>query len=114
MKVRIPNQNSQAEMMKRLQEFQENSAKMEEELNAREYEVASGGGAVQVKIRGSKELTAIKIDPAVLEDAKEEPEMLEDLILAAVNEAITTVEKTNADEMGKLTAGLNLPNMLGF
>jgi DNA-binding protein YbaB len=56
----------------------------------------------------------IKIDPSVLEDAKEEPEMLEDLLVAAVNQAIETVEKTNADEMGKLTAGLNLPNIPGF
>lgn len=114
MKVRIPQQNSQAEMMKRLQEFQANSAKMEEDLNAREYDITSGGGAVTVKILGTKEITALHIDPAVLEDAKDEPEMLEDLIIAAVNEAITQVEKTNADEMGKLTAGLNLPNIPGF
>lgn len=114
MKVRIPQQNSQAEMMRKLQEFQANSAKMEEELNAREYDVTSGGGMVKVKIKGTKEVLEIKIDPAVLEDAKEEPEMLEDLLVAAVNQAIETVEKTNADEMGKLTAGLNLPNIPGF
>jgi DNA-binding protein YbaB len=55
MKVRIPKQNSQAEMMKQLQEFQANSARMEEELNEREYDVAAGGGAVNVKIKGTKE-----------------------------------------------------------
>ena len=114
MKVRIPQQNPQAEMMKRLQEFQENSAKMEEELNAKEYEVTSGGGMVTVKIKGTKELLSVKIAPTVIEDAKEEPEMLEDLLIAAVNEAIQTVEKANADEMGKLTAGLNLPNIPGM
>ncbi len=114
MKVRIPKQNSQADMMRQLQEFQANSAKMEEELNAREYDVSAGGGAVQVKIKGTKELLEVKIDPSLIEDAKDEPEMLEDLIITAVNQAIETVEKTNADEMGKLTAGLNLPNIPGF
>ena len=114
MKVRIPQQNSQAQMMKKLQEFQENSAKMEEELNRREYDISAGGGMINLKIKGTKEVLEIKIDPSVLEDAKEEPEMLEDLLVAAVNQAIETVEKTNADEMGKLTAGLNLPNIPGF
>ena len=114
MKVRIPKQNTQADMMRQLQEFQANSAKMEEELNAREYDVSAGGGAVQVKIKGTKELLEVKIDPSLIEDAKDEPEMLEDLIITAVNQAIETVEKTNADEMGKLTAGLNLPNIPGF
>lgn len=114
MKVRIPQQNSQSEMMRKLQEFQANSAKMEEDLNEREYEVTSGGGMVKLKIKGTKEVLEIKIDPAVLDDAKEDPEMLEDLLVAAVNQGIETVEKTNAEEMGKLTAGLNLPNIPGF
>jgi len=114
MKVRIPKQNTQADMMRQLQEFQANSAKMEEELNAREYDVSAGGGAVSVKIKGTKEVLEIKIDPEILEDAKEDPEMLEDLLITAVNQAIETVEKTNAEEMGKLTAGLNLPNIPGF
>ena len=114
MKVRIPQQNSQAQMMKKLQEFQENSAKMEEELNERTYDISSGGGVVNVKIKGTKEVLEIKIDPDLLEDAKGEPEMLEELLVAAVNQAIETVEKTNADEMGKLTEGLNLPNIPGF
>lgn len=114
MKVRIPKQNSQAEMMKQLQEFQANSARMEEELNAREYDVAAGGGSVTVKIRGTKEILEIKIDPTLIEDAQSEPEMLEDLLITAVNQAIETVEKTNADEMGKLTSGLNLPNIPGL
>ena len=114
MKVRIPKQPSQADMMRQLQEFQANSAKMEEELNAREYDVAAGGGAVKVRIKGTKEILEIKIDPDLLADAQAEPEMLEDLLITAVNQAIETVEKTNADEMGKLTSGLNLPNIPGF
>ena len=54
MKVRIPQQNSQADMMRKLQQFQENSAKLEEELSEKEYDVTSGGGAVSVKIKGTK------------------------------------------------------------
>ena len=79
MKVRIPQQNSQADMMRKLQQFQENSAKLEEELSEKEYDVTSGGGAVSVKIKGTKEVLEIKIDPDLLADAKDEPEMLEDL-----------------------------------
>lgn len=114
MKVRIPKQNSQADMLKKLQEFQENSAKKEEELHAREYDVSAGGGMVSIKIRGTKELVGIHVDPSVLEDAKDEPEMLEDLLVAAVNQAIETVESANASEMDALTSGLNLPNIPGL
>ncbi|MBQ1217161.1 MAG: YbaB/EbfC family nucleoid-associated protein [Clostridia bacterium] len=114
MKVRIPQQNSQADMMRKLQQFQENSAKLEEELSEKEYDVTSGGGAVSVKIKGTKEVLEIKIDPDLLADAKDEPEMLEDLLVVAVNQAIELVESTHEEEMGKLTAGLNLPNIPGF
>ncbi len=114
MKVRIPQQNTQQELMKKVQQFQQDSAAKEEELNSREYNIAAGGGAVTVKIMGTKEIKAIHIDPEVLADAKDEPEMLEDLLIAAFNQAVETVEKTNAEEMGKLTAGLNLPNIPGF
>ena len=114
MKVRIPQQNSQADMMRKLQQFQENSAKLEEELSEKEYDVTSGGGAVSVKIKGTKEVLEIKIDPDLLADAKDEPEMLEDLLVIAVTQAIELVESTHEEEMGKLTAGLNLPNVPGF
>lgn len=114
MKVRIPQQNTQQELMKKVQQFQQESAAKEEELNNREYEATAGGGAVSVKVMGTRQVKSIHIAPEVLEDAKDDPEMLEDLLIAALNEAIQTAEKTGAEEMAKLTAGLNLPNIPGF
>ncbi|MBQ6809197.1 MAG: YbaB/EbfC family nucleoid-associated protein [Clostridia bacterium] len=113
MKVRIPQGPSQQEMLRKVQQAQENMEKKQEELNNREFEVTSGGGMVKVTIMGTKEVKAIKIDPSVISNSEEDMEMLEELLIAAVNEAITTVEKTTSDEMGKITGGLNLPG-LGF
>jgi DNA-binding YbaB/EbfC family protein len=67
---------------------------------------------VTVKIKGTKEITGIKIDPSVV--SADDIEMLEDMLTAAVNEAVKKVESTNESEMQKLTGGLNLPNIPGF
>ena len=83
----------------------------QEELDSKEYEVSSGGGMVKVTISGTREIKSVKIDPSVVDP--EDVEMLEDMISAAVNEAIKIVDKTNEEEMGALTGGLNLPG-LGF
>ena len=105
MKVRIPNQGGgQAAMMKKVQQKQA-------ELEAAEYDVTSGGGMVKITISGAKEIKALKIDPSVVDP--EDVEMLEDLIVAAVNEAINKVEQTAEEEMSKITSGLNIPG-LGF
>ena len=105
MKVRIPNQGGgQAAMMKKVQQ-------MQAELEAAEYDVTSGGGMVKITISGAKEIKALKIDPSVVDP--EDVEMLEDLIVAAVNEAINKVEQTAEEEMSKITSGLNIPG-LGF
>lgn len=116
MKVRIPNQgggNPQA-MMRQITKLQDDMKAKQDELDAREYEVASGGGMVKVKILGTKQVTAIKIDPSVVSGEAEDVEMLEDMLVAAVNEAIKTVEKTNDEEMQKLTAAAKLPNIPGL
>ena len=81
------------------------------ELEAAEYDVTSGGGMVKITISGAKEIKALKIDPSVVDP--EDVEMLEDLIVAAVNEAINKVEQTAEEEMSKITSGLNIPG-LGF
>ena len=111
MKVRIPQQPSQKEMMEKLQKLQSDMQSKQEELDSKEYEVSSGGGLVQVTISGTREIKSVKIDPSVVDP--EDVEMLEDMISAAVNEAIKIVDKTNEEEMGALTGGLNLPG-LGF
>ena len=113
MKVRIPQQGgSQKDMMKQIQSLQEDMQKKQEELDAREYEISSGGGMVKVKITGTKEITAIKLDPSIVDPA--EVEMLEDMVTAAVNEAVRKVESTNELELGSLTQGMNLPNIPGL
>jgi nucleoid-associated protein EbfC len=94
-------------MMKQLQKVQEQMAKMQEELAQRTVQSASGGGAVRVEANGQKELVSIRIDPEVLNE--ENREMLEDLVLAAVNEAFKKVDEMIAAEMQKLTGGLSLP-----
>ena len=107
MKVRIPQQPSRQEMMEKLQKLQNDMQEKQAELDAREYEVTSGGGAVKVTITGTREIKSVKIDPAAVDP--EDLEMLEDMIAAAVNEADTTVDKANESEMGALTGGLNIP-----
>ena len=111
MKVRIPQQPSQKEMMEKLQKLQSDMQSKQEELDSKEYEVSSGGGMVKVIVSGTREIKSVKIDPSVVDP--EDVEMLEDMIAAAVNEAIKIVDKTNEEEMGALTGGLNLPG-LGF
>ncbi len=114
MKVRIPQGPSQQELLRKVQQAQENMEKKQEELNNREFEVTSGGGMVKIKIMGTKEVKSIKIDPSVISNEPEDMEMLEDMLIAAVNEAIETVEKTTSNEMGKITGGLNIPGMPGM
>ena len=109
MKVRLPQQPSQQEMLKRVQKLQEEMEQTQQALNEKEYEISSGGGLVTVKINGKKEIISIKIKPEAVDP--DDIEMLEDILTAAVNEAVTTVEKTNEEEMGKLTGVLNLPGL---
>ena len=114
MKVRLPQgmgggpTNMQA-MLKQAQKMQEDMANMQAELEEREYEVAAGGGVVNVKINGKKEILSVKIDPEVVDP--DDVETLEDLIVAAVNEAIKRVETTSAEEMQKITGSMSIPGM---
>ena len=94
------------DMMKKAQEMQENMQKAQQELAATEITGESGGGLVQVIMRGTHEVNAVHIDTSLMGDDKE---MLEDLIAAAMNDAGHKVAKTNQDSMQDLTAGLNLP-----
>ena len=96
-------------MLKQAQKMQEDMANMQAELEEREYEVAAGGGVVNVKINGKKEILSVKIDPEVVDP--DDVETLEDLIVAGVNEAIKKVEAISAEEMQKITGTMNLPGM---
>lgn len=112
MKVRIPNsggpQNMNA-MIRQAQKIQEDMAALQEELNVREYDISVGGGMVNVKISGEKQILSIKINPDIIDP--DDIETLEDILVAGVNEAIKTVETTNSEAMSKVTGGLNVPGM---
>ena len=96
------------QLMKQANQMQARMKKMQEELAQREYEATSGGGAVTAKVNGDNLLVALSIDPEV---AKEDHEMLEDLILTATNEALKKAKTETEAEMGKVTGGLNIPGM---
>ena len=93
-------------MMKKAQEMKENMQKAQSELANTEVTGESGGGMVSVVMRGTHEVNRVTIDPGLV---GEDLEMLEDLIAAAVNDAVHKIEKTNQAAMQDMTAGLNLP-----
>ena len=112
MKVRLPQgvgggPSNMQSMLKQAQKIQEDMAAKQAELEGIEYEVAAGGGAVHVKINGKKEILSVTIDPEVIDP--DDKETLEDLIVAAVNEAIKRVEAVYNEEMAKITGGAGLP-----
>ena len=95
------------QMLKQAQKMQQNITRLQAELEAREYEATSGGGMVYVKANGKKELLELTIKPEAVDP--EDVEMLQDMVMAAVNEVLRTVEETANAEMGKITGGMNLP-----
>lgn len=101
-------QNQQA-MLRQMQKMQQDMEELQADLDAREYEVKAGGGMVTVKINGQKEVLSIDIQPEIVDP--DDIETLSDILVAAVNEAIKRVETTNAEEMGKLTKGINIPGL---
>ena len=103
-------QNMQA-MIRQAQKMQEDMAALQEELDAREYEIKAGGGVVAVKINGKKEVLSIDIQPEIVDP--DDIETLSDILVAAVNEAIKRVEDTNNEEMSKITGsmGLGMPGL---
>ncbi len=111
MKARIPNQGGQANMMKRLQQMQDDMARVQKECEEAEYQASAGGGAIDVTVNGKHQLVSVKIQPDVVDP--EDVEMLEDLLVAAVNEAMRKADDTMEREMGKITGGMNIPG-LGF
>jgi hypothetical protein len=96
--------------LKQAQKMQTEMARVQEELAQREVEGTAGGGAVKATARCDGSIASIKIDPKVVDP--KDVEMLEDLILGAVTNALQTAKKTQEEEMGKVTAGMNLPGMM--
>ena len=99
-------------LMKQAQQFQAKMAKLQEELGEKTVEASAGGGMVSVIANGRQEIISINIENEVIDP--DDPEMLQDLILAAVNDALSRAKNMVNEEMGKLTQGLNLPNVPGL
>ena len=100
------------QIMKQAQKFQSKMGKLQEELGEKTVEASAGGGMVSVVANGKQELLSIKIDREVVDP--EDVEMLEDLIMAAVNDALTQARDMMNEGMGELTKGMNIPGMPGL
>jgi nucleoid-associated protein EbfC len=96
-------------MMKEAQRLQREMERMQEEIGKRTVEATAGGGMVTVQANGKQELISIKIDPEVVN--KDDAQMLEDLVLAACNEALRKSRELVQQELGKLTGGLKIPGL---
>ena len=114
MKARLPKgmgggpQNMQA-MLRQAQKMQEDMTALQEDLDSREYDISAGGGVVNIKINGKKEILNIEIKPEIVDP--DDIEMLQDILTAGINEAIKKVETTNSEEMSKITGSLNIPGL---
>lgn len=98
------------EMMRKAKQMQAKLEQMKEEAGQKTVEGSAGGQMVVVTANGRSEIISVKIDPEVVD--KEEVEMLQDLVLAATNQALTRAQELMNEEMSKLTGGMNLPGLL--
>ncbi|GAV24108.1 nucleoid-associated protein, YbaB/EbfC family [Carboxydothermus islandicus] len=100
------NMGNMQKMLKQVQKMQQDMAKLQEELNEKTVEATSGGGMVKAVVNGKQELVSLTINPQAVDP--EDVEMLVDMITAAVNEALRKSKDMVAEEMNKITGGLNL------
>lgn len=112
MKARIPGAagGGQAAMLQRLQDMQAEMEKTQAEVEATDFTASAGGGAVEATVTGAKVVKDIKIDPEVVDP--EDVEMLQDMIIAAVNEALRKAEDAMMQGMEKAKGGLNIPGIM--
>lgn len=106
------NPNMLRQLQKQVTQMQEKMAKEQEKLANETFEVSAGGGAVTVQIRGDNHIQKITLQKDVVDP--DDIEMLEDLLMGAVNEALRKVESEREERIGSLTKGLNLPPGMGF
>ncbi|MFC1871553.1 YbaB/EbfC family nucleoid-associated protein [Chloroflexota bacterium] len=101
---------SNKSMMQQAQKLQAQLAKVQQELAEATLEVSSGGGVVKITVDGQQEIKSVKISPEVIDP--DDVEMLEDLVLTAINEAIGQSQQLAAKQMGELTGGLKIPGLM--
>lgn len=97
------------DMIKQAQKMQSQITDVQEDIESREFSTSVGGGAVEVTLSGKKEIRALNIKPEVVDP--EDIEMLQDLIISAVNECVKKIEDTSEAEMGAITGGVSLPGL---
>jgi len=101
-----------ANLMKQAQRMQRQMEESQKEMETKEFTAKAGGGAVEVTVTGKKEVTSVKLSQEVVDP--DDIEMLEDLVMAATNEALRMVDEANAEIMGKMTGGLGLGGGMPF
>jgi len=102
----MPGGMNQAAMMKQVQKMQQDMLRMQEELENKTYSVAVGGGMVKAEVNGKHEVVSLQINPEAVDP--DDVEMLQDMVIAAVNEALRTAETDKNNNMARMTNGLNL------
>jgi DNA-binding YbaB/EbfC family protein len=105
----MSNKKMLGDIMKQAQALQERMAKLQEEAAKKTVEASSGGGMVTVKVSGRQQLLSVAIDPEIIKSG--DVEMLQDLIMAAVNEGLRKSQELMAEEMKGMTGGLNIPGL---
>ena len=114
MKARLPKQNmggaqNMNAMIRQAQKMQDEITTLQEDIENREFSATSGGGAVSVVVTGKKVIKSLTINKEVVDP--EDVEMLQDLVISAINEAVNQVESTTETEMSKITGGVSLPGL---
>ncbi len=112
MRARIPKQGGAQDMnamIRQAQKMQDKITELQEDIEARDFTASVGGGAVEVVVTSKKNIKSLTIKPEVVDP--EDIEMLQDLVISAVNEAIANVEKVTEEEMTKVTGGVSLPGL---
>ena len=101
--------NSMQNLIRQANQMQAKMKKLQEELAEKMYEGTSGGGAVKVTVKGENNISALQIDPEIFKEG--DVEMLQDMLLTALNDALTTAKKDQEEEMGKVTGNMNIPGL---
>ena len=116
MRARLPKQNqggaqNMNAMIRQAQKMQDEISALQEDIEGREFTATAGGGVVTAVVSGKKTLLSLEIKPELVNGEDSDIEMLQDLIIVAVNEGLRQIDEISNSEMGKLTGGLNIPGL---
>lgn len=106
----FPGGGNMNSMMKKVQKMQQEMARTQQEIEEKEFSSTAGGGVIEAVVNGKKEVVKIKIDEDVVDP--DDTEMLEDLVVAAINDALKKADEYSQKEMGKLTGNINIPGLM--